>query len=169
MGKSAANLHRDRYNRRRGRDDSLMGISPTTTRCLICAAILWLGAAGGARASIEVPECQLFSGDFKLDTCVSSEAGSAGGSSSPRQSSDENQNKRGFDLATEQVALSFGGSSTGTSTSSSSSGGSSNTFAVRSASADLVTDPAIAGWLSGERRFAIPMPPVNSLLRPPQG
>jgi hypothetical protein len=146
-----------------------MGISTTTARCAFCAAILWLGTAVGAHASIVVPDCQLFSVDLNLDAGASTGAGSRADRSSPVPSSDEDQNRNAYDRMTGQDAFSSGGSSTGTSSSSSSSSGSSNTFAVRAANADLITDPAIAVWLSGEQRFTLPMPPGNGLLRPPRG
>jgi hypothetical protein len=171
MGKSVAHLACRWHNHLsqlpwRGRT-SLMGMSSTTTQCIFCAAILWLGAVVGAQGSIVVPECQLFTVDLNLEAGAAG-AGSSTDSSSPAPSSDEKRNRRGYDRTTEQDAFSFGGSSTGTSTSSSGSSGGSNTFAARTVDADLFTDPATGGWHSGERRFAIPMPPVNALLRPPQ-
>jgi len=144
-----------------------MGMSSTITRSLFCAAIIWLGAAVGAQGSIVVPECQLFSVDVNLDACASTGAGSNAESSSPAPSTDEDGNGHAYDRTTTQDAFSFGGSSTGTSSSSSNSSGGSNTYAVRSTNADLVTDPAV-GWLPREQRFALPMPPGNELLRPPQ-
>ena len=149
--------------------NSLMGISSPTTRCIICAAILWFSAvAVDTHASIVVPEGQPFSVDLNLDAGASTGAGSSDERSSPAAPSDEDRNRHDYDRATGQDAFSFGGSSTGTSTSSSGNSGGSNTFAVRSVDADLFSDPAIAGWLSGERRFSLPMPPGNELLRPPQ-
>jgi hypothetical protein len=146
----------------------LMGLSSTTIRCVFCAAILWLGGAVDAHASIVVPESHLFSVELKLDGGASTGTGSSDDESSPAPSSDEDRNRHAYDRLTGQDAFSFGGSSTGTSTSSSSSGGNSNSFALRSTSADLISDSAIAGWLSWEGRFALPMPPGNELLRPPQ-
>jgi hypothetical protein len=145
-----------------------MRISSATSRCVLCTAILWLGTAIGARASIVVPDSQLFAIDLKLGTSASAEGTSSAERSSPTPSA-ENQNRNAIDRTSAQDAFSFGGSSTGTSTTSSgSSGGGSNTFALRTVNAELITDPAIAGWHSGERRFALPMPPGTDLLRPPQ-
>jgi hypothetical protein len=147
-----------------------MRISSATTQCVLCAALLWLGSAAGTRASIVVPDIKLFAvEDLHLDASASTEAGSSAEHSSPIRSSDKDDNGHAYERTLGQDAFSFGGTSTGTSSSSSSNGGSSNSFAVRSANANITTDPEVAGWLSGEGRFALPMPPVNPLLRPPQG
>jgi len=134
---------------------------------LVCIGILfsWVSIA---EASIVLPEAP----EFVLeDISTSSECGSSCSSSqgSNRPAGDSAQ--EGFIQLVEELtkeALVPGGGSS--SSSSTSTGGTSGTSAsaLSSASAHLINEPGVAGWLSGERRISLPGPIGNDLLRPPQ-
>lgn len=62
----------------------------------------------------------------------------------------------------------FGSNSTGTSANPVNAGGGSSVFALRSVAAILISDQSVSSWLTAERRLTLPIPPANSLLRPPQ-
>ena len=64
-------------------------------------------------------------------------------------------------------AFTPGGSSTGSSTSGSGTSGVS-VSALAIGAAVVMSEPTLAGWISGEHRLALPMPPGNNLLRPPR-
>ena len=60
------------------------------------------------------------------------------------------------------------GSTSSNSTSGSGNGGSGNS-PIQSLSFATIPNLALLGWIAGEARFALPMPPGTDLLRPPQG
>jgi hypothetical protein len=132
---------------------------------LLCAVVIWSATAMVAQASIEVPEfpsCVL-----ELDADSGATAGPSERSTStnaPREDPrrDKSELLRNFGV------FAHSRSASGTSANSVGSGGTSQACAVRAVDSVVADDSTVAGWLSGEYRFAIPMPPVNSLLRPPQ-
>ncbi len=66
-----------------------------------------------------------------------------------------------------QSQTSTGGTTSGTSTSTSGTSGTS-VFPIDSVAAVALSDVELVAWIGGERRFTLPMPPGNDLLRPPQ-
>jgi hypothetical protein len=144
-----------------------MPTNSVTTWRLLYAVMIWAASALVAQASIEIPECSSFAFELNLDKSAAAGAGSSGHSSSPSAPQDESSRDKS-ELLNSLGALAHSGAPTGTSANSLGSGSASHPCAVRAANAVVIVDSNIAGWLSGEYRFAIPMPPVNSLLRPPQ-
>jgi len=141
---------------------------PGVMVCALFAAIALFTAS--AQGSIIVPvssavDVEAFLGD--LASGASCGAGTAGatadGSSLPEQPFK-------LDLARRFAAtLSLTGGTT-SSTSNSSTGGTSasGNAPIHSVSSVTLVDLDLAGWVQGEARFALPIPPGNDLLRPPQ-
>jgi hypothetical protein len=132
---------------------------------LLCAAIIWSASGIVAQASIDVPECP--SCVLELDAGSGAAAGPSERSTSPNAPQKDPQ-RDNLEFLRAIGVFAHTGSASGTSANSVGSGGTSHTFAVRAVDAVVADDSLFTGWLSGEFRFAIPMPPVNSLLRPPQ-
>jgi hypothetical protein len=133
---------------------------------LLCIAVLWSSVTTVAQASIEVPKCPAFVLELELDNAVG--AGPRN-DKSPAPSAEQRQTRDDSALTQVFYGITQGSSSSGTSTTSAGAGGTGfNAVAVGSIASGFFSDPVITGRLSSERRFTLPLPPGNSLLRPPQ-
>ena len=129
-------------------------------------ALLILVVSSAARASIIQPDAPQFSLDAPVSVAINADA--AGATAPPAEAPAKTPaEQQDLDQLFTQLA---GGGNTSSSSSSSSSigGGAGANAALAYLPADILCDPSVAGWVSGEHRLALPMPPGNSLLRPPR-
>jgi len=143
------------------------GIPGVMVCALFAASVLF---AANAQGSIIVPVSSAVDVEAFLDdlaygaTCGAGTAGAtADGSSLPEQPFE-------LDLAQRLAATLSPTGGTTSSTSNSSTGGTSGSgnTSIHSVSSVTLVDLDLVGWVQGEARFALPMPPGNDLLRPPQ-
>ncbi len=140
-------------------------LHPLLARCLaaFAVAVCVVGACSAVDASIvgpAAPEFSLEPDKAGTGTTHSCEAGT----SSSHQSSEAPAKVRALTM----LMAPSGPSSTSSTSGSSTLAGSSVIAALNYVPANILCDPAVAGWVSGERQVALPTPPDNELLRPPQ-
>jgi hypothetical protein len=133
---------------------------------LLCATLILVSGGATARASIVIPDCP----SFNLEPQSEAAGASAGSPNAPEEYPSDIPSKSRDENAKVLNAfmLTHHGSSTGTSANSAGNGGVFDTCAVRSISVVVLLDSSLACWMSGEQCLALPMPPANSLLRPPR-
>jgi len=138
--------------------------------CMLLAATC-VFLTNNARGSIIVPDDDVALGDFDkfladLDKPESSSGASTGATPSEQPIERPSEREPSRRLA---AALSPTGSSpSNTSTSSTSGSSGTGSTPIYSAAATTSLDLDWIGWCNGEARYALPMPPGNDLLRPPQ-
>jgi hypothetical protein len=117
-----------------------------------------------ASASIAVPNFLTFAADDLDHNAADSGCGTADDSQKGRQNDQDRP-----DLPTRFALPSAPASMGGASSSSALTGGFAAAVAVNGQVSAVVQPAAnVLGWLSGEQRLALPEPPGNDLLRPPQ-
>jgi len=136
-------------------------------------------ASGSVEASILLPdespmdiEQMLADADSRRSSGASSASSSPNGSSHESTNglfagSNHNNTDRSIVAIFSLTQTSTGGTTSGNSTSTSGSSGTS-TFPIDSVATVSLSDIEFVAWVSSERRFTLPMPPGNELLRPPQ-
>ena len=132
-------------------------------------------ALSNADASILQPQAIVSDFDQLLAQLEDSEESSTAGNTASNSSADESLPAEDDQNTPHKARVLAGllspahspveGSTTGSSTTS--IGGSANT-PIHSLSMTTCPNLALVGWIQGEARFALPMPPGNELLRPPQ-
>jgi len=140
-------------------------LHPLVARCwvAIVVALCFLAGASSVEASIvgpAAPEFSLEPSGAGVGTTHSRDTGTSSG----HQGSKAPATERALTMLMAQP----GPSSTSSTSGSSSLAGSSITAALAYVPASILCDPAVAGWVSGERQVALPSPPDNELVRPPQ-
>jgi hypothetical protein len=137
---------------------------------LTLALTVYLGlSATSAFASLCVPDVPEFDAQL-LAECGDSGGGMGESKSDSRPSapaSDEDNGREPTQLDLLE-AIPTGSSSGSTTSSSGTSSSGAFTLAVAIAASPVPDSPDVAGWVRGEARLALPMPPGNELLRPPQ-
>ena len=140
-------------------------LHPLLARCLgvFAVAVYFFGGTSTVEASIVGPPAPQF--------CLESSSTGTGATRSGKtrtpsdhQIPEESVKHRALTLLTAPHSPSGTSSTSGTSLLA----GASAAAALGHVPANFLCDPAVAGWLSGERRVALPMPTGNDLLRPPQ-
>jgi len=112
-------------------------------------------------ASIIIPQPREFTVNFENEN-VGSMGGDSSSSGAPTQDSKSDEARHLV------VSFAAGHSSGTTSSSASGSGSSQSLSALDCTIVYLFANVALTSRLYGEARFAIPMPPIGTLLRPPQ-
>ena len=140
-------------------------LHPLIARCsvAIVVALCVLAGASTVEASIvgpAAPEFSLEPSSAGAGTTHSRETGTSSG----QQGSEAPATERALTMLMAQP----GPSSTSSTSGSSNLAGSSVTAALVYVPANMHCDPAVAGWVSGERQVTLPSPPGNEVLRPPQ-
>lgn len=131
---------------------------------LFACAILACSVSDRAEASIVGPEAPEFCLEPPSNGLGS---GSAIESEIPAESTTSDAVARLIELGI--LSAQLGHSSNSQSTSGSHSvTGSGGAVALAYLPLAFISDPATAGWVSGERQVALPTPPINELLKPPQ-
>ena len=141
-------------------------LHPPLAWCLV-AFIVALGVFAGnstVEASIVGPGVPQFSLEPSCAGAAPVESQETG-KPSDRQSDPASATHRELTLLMAQQGPS---SSTSSTSGSSSLAGTGATAALTYVPASLLCDPAVAGWVSGERQVALTTPPGNELLRPPR-
>jgi hypothetical protein len=146
-----------RYDRRQ--------LHPLLARCWVALVVAFCVLAGSstAEASIVAPAPPEFSLEPSSGGTGTTHSCYTGTSSGP-QGSEAPAKERALSMLMAQP----GPSSTTSTSGSSSLAGASVTAALAYFPASILCDPAVAGWVSGEGQVALPSPPGNELLRPPQ-
>jgi len=140
-------------------------LHPPLAWCLV-ALIVALGVFAGnstVEASIVGPGVPQFSLEPSCAGAAPVQTQETG-KPSDRPSDDSSATDRQLTLLMGQPGPSGTTSTSGSSTLT----GSSVTAALAFVPANILCDPAVAGWVSGKRQVALPTPPGNELLRPPQ-
>lgn len=144
-------------------------LRPWFDTCLArwCAAFLVsifvVAATESVEASIVGPKVP----EFSLETSVSgasSKSTSQSAAPTRQPASEESAQELEFTLLSAQQ----GPSSTSSTSGSPSVIGANSSIAGICFPARILSDPAVAGWVSGERRVSLPPLRCNELLRPPQ-
>jgi len=136
--------------------------------CLL-AMFVAMVASSTAQASIICPEPAAIGFD---DLLSASDAGASSASlgdsrSAPAERPSQDGKLRELARLLSPSAIPSGGSTSGTSASGSGASASSAS-ALGSATAIVLCDADVVRWVAGDERLALPMPPGNDLLRPPQ-
>ena len=136
--------------------------------CLLAMVVVAVSSSA-AQASLVCPEPAAIELNDLLPAAgaVASTAGSCGSSSAPATAPSENGSEREQARQFSPAAIPSSGSTSGTSSSGSGTSGSTGT-ALDSVAAVVLCDADLVRWIAGERRFTLPTPPGNDLLRPPQ-
>ena len=126
-------------------------------------------ASSTAHASIVCPEPAAIGLDDLLPAAdANTSTASLGGSySTPAKQPSQDGSERVLARLLSLSAFPSGGSTSGTSASGSGANASSAS-ALGSATAIILCDADVVRWVAGDQRLALPMPPGNDLLRPPQ-
>jgi hypothetical protein len=133
-------------------------------RAGIVATIACFALPSVSQASLIVPDLP----EFCIEADTDASMGSSNGS--PNSHSEDTPNQEGQRRFTvNNVILGSHGLTNGMTTSSSTSPSQSNSsVALTGHVAILLADPSLTGWIYVAQHVAIPLPPANSLLRPPQ-
>jgi len=144
-----------------------MFFGPTHNIRFFCAGVLAAVAcvfcATGARGSIIVPEANVIDVDELLADVDG--AGSSGTSNTTRHAEQPLESLGELEFGQHLAA---GNSTSNTSTSSTGGLGGLVNAPIHSSTTATMPDLDLVGWTNGEARFALPTPPGNDLLRPPQ-
>ncbi|QEG36014.1 hypothetical protein [Bythopirellula goksoeyrii] len=127
---------------------------------LPCLAVLLLFSAEAAEASIMRPEMP----EFKFEEIASDLGTSAPADPSPESPAEPSL----AEFVIHHALGSSGGSSSSSSSSPSPTSSSNSTLAINSLTVSSLADLSLTGWVCGEQRFSLPIPPGNDLLKPPQ-
>ncbi len=132
----------------------------------VAGSLVFIGGTP-ASASIMLPPPPGFSFE-DLNECETAGSSLGSNQSSNDKSSEDSSPQQSKPLIARD-AFSPGGTSSGTSSTSPSNGsGGVSASELGSVAAVYFSKPAIFGWVFGEQRLALPTPPGNDLLRPPQ-
>jgi hypothetical protein len=133
--------------------------------CMLVATVV----GSSAHASIVCPEPASVSLEDLLSAADAKSASSCASHSAPVEQSSQNEYERELArlLSLSPSAIPSGGSTSGTSASGSGAGAS-GVSALSFATAIVLCDADVVRWVAGDQRLALPMPPGNDLLRPPQ-
>lgn len=142
---------------------SMIGRSVVWLAACALAVVLVSTFSAAAHASIVGPQTSAIN---LADLLPAAGAGSSAGSHSAPAKVPSREGEKPVGLYS-PTAIPSGGSTSGTSTSGSGASGS-NVSALVSVAAIVRCDGDVVRWVTGEERLALPMPPGNDLLRPPQ-
>jgi len=140
-------------------------LHPLLARCSVAFVVAFCVLAGAStvEASIVGPTAPEFSLEPSSAGTGTTHSRDTGTSSGP-QGSEAPAAERALSMLMAQP----GPSSTSSTSGSSTLAGSSVTAALAYVPANILCDPAVAGWVSGERQVTLPATHGNELLRPPQ-
>ena len=136
---------------------------PLSARWLFAIALMVMMGGAKAEASIEGPAVPQFS----LESSTIGAGATHSHEKRPPVYHQSNQEPKA-NLELTLLLSNHGPSSTSSTSGSSSLAGAGATVALSYVSTSVHCDPTVAGWVSGERQVALPSPPANELLRPPQ-
>jgi hypothetical protein len=136
--------------------------------CLLSVFVAMV-VSPAAHASIEFPQPAAISLEDLQPAAAAnaSSAGTSGGHSGPIEQPSQDGNERDVHRLVSPSAIPPGGSTSGSS-SSGIGAGASSVSALCPAAAILLYDADLVRWFAGDERLALPTPPGNVLLRPPQ-
>jgi hypothetical protein len=157
-----------------GSGKTMAGVVSNQRMLFACAmSVAFLGLASSLPASIIAPKSAILSGnvqDFMVESLSSTKSTSM--APTPKVASQEAPN---FDPASPNnlrqlaaASLIFGGSSSNSTSSNSGGSNAPDATSLCLLSTASIPDLDQAGWVSADSRLALPNPPGNDLLRPPQ-